>query len=237
MTESGIVVGDPSATGNVLTNDTDVDTGDSKTVTAVNGSALNVGVLVAGIYGTLTLCANGSWTYALNDADPDTNALAQGQAASDAFTYTVTDANGASSTTALAIAITGANDAPVAVDDANGSDLVIESGVNPGNTPFDGDPSASGNLLTNDTDVDTGDTRTVTAVEGLAPRSARLSQVLSERSSSTPTAPGPIRSTTTMTTPRRWARANRGRIDSLYDHRRQRRQLDGDALYHSPGHQ
>jgi VCBS repeat-containing protein len=154
--------------GNVLTNDTDPDSGDTRTVTAVNGSALNVGVLVAGIYGTLTLGANGSWTYALNDADPDTNALAQGQAATDAFTYTVTDASGATSSTALTIAITGANDAPVAVDDANGSDLVIESGVNPGNTPFAGDPSASGNLLANDTDVDAGDTRTVTAVEGLA---------------------------------------------------------------------
>ena len=128
VTESGIVVGDPSATGNVLTNDTDPDSGDTKTVTAVNGSALNVGVLVAGIYGTLTLGANGSWTYALNDADPDTNALAQGQAATDAFTYTVTDTLGATSSTALTIAITGANDAPMAVDDSNGSDAVIESG-------------------------------------------------------------------------------------------------------------
>ena len=113
VTESGIVAGDPSATGNVLTNDTDVDTGDSKTVIAVNGSALNVGQALVGLYGTLTLLANGSWSYALNNADPDTNALAQGQAVTDAFTYTVTDANGASSTAALTIAITGANDAPV----------------------------------------------------------------------------------------------------------------------------
>ena len=84
VTESGIVAGDPSATGNVLTNDTDVDTGDSKTVIAVNGSALNVGQALVGLYGTLTLLANGSWSYALNNADPDTNALAQGQAVTDA---------------------------------------------------------------------------------------------------------------------------------------------------------
>ena len=170
VTESGIVAGDPSATGNVLTNDTDPDTGDTKTVTAVNGSALNVGVLVAGIYGTLTLGANGSWTYALNDADPDTNALAQGQAATDAFTYTVTDANGATSSTALTIAITGANDAPVAVDDSNGSDLVIESGDQPRQYAVCRRSVGLRQLLTNDTDPDSGDTRTVTAVERLGAR-------------------------------------------------------------------
>ena len=169
VTENGVVAGDPSAAGNVLTNDTDPDSGDTKTVTAVNGSALNVGVLVAGIYGTLTLGANGSWSYALNDADPDTNALAQGQAANDAFSYTVSDANGATSSAALTIAITGANDAPVAVADSNGSDAVTESGViNPNNTPFAGDPSAAGNVLSNDTDPDSGDTKTVIAVNGLA---------------------------------------------------------------------
>ena len=67
----------------------------------------------SGIYGTLTLLADGSWSYALNNADPDTNALAQGQAVTDAFTYTVTDANGATSSAALTITITGGNDAPV----------------------------------------------------------------------------------------------------------------------------
>ena len=160
--ESGVVAGDPSAAGNVLTNDTDVDTGDTRTVTAVNGSALNVGQPLVGIYGTLTLLADGSWSYALNDADPDTNALAQGQVVTDAFTYTMADANGASSAAGLTITITGGNDAPVAVDDSNAGDAVTESGV------VVGDPSAAGNVLTNDTDVDTGDTRTVTAVNGSA---------------------------------------------------------------------
>ena len=84
------------------------------------------------------------------------------------FTYTVTDANGATSSTTLTITITGTNDAPVAVADTNGADAVTEAGVNPGNTPFAGDPSATGNVLTNDTDVDTGDTKTVSEVNGLA---------------------------------------------------------------------
>ena len=160
--------GDPSATGNVLTNDTDVDTGDTKTVSEVNGSAANVGTAVTGTYGSLTLNADGSWSYALDNADPQTQALAQGAPATDVFTYTVTDANGATSSTTLTITITGTNDAPVAVADTNGGDAVTEAGVNPGNTPFPGDPSATGNVLTNDTDVDTGDTKTVSEVNGSA---------------------------------------------------------------------
>jgi VCBS repeat-containing protein len=146
----------------VLTNDTDVDAGDGKTVTAVNGSALNVGAPLVGLYGTLTLGANGTWTYALDNADPDTNALAQGQIVSDVFSYTMSDANGATSTAALTITITGANDAPVAVADGSGGDAVIESGV------VVGDPSAAGNVLTNDTDPDSGDTKTVIEVNGAA---------------------------------------------------------------------
>ena len=58
------------------------------------------------------------------------------------FTYTVTDASGATSSTTLTITITGTNDAPVAVADTNASDAVTEAGVNPGNTPFAGDPLA-----------------------------------------------------------------------------------------------
>ncbi|MBR1270531.1 VCBS domain-containing protein, partial [Bradyrhizobium sp. AUGA SZCCT0222] len=160
--------GDPSATGNVLSNDTDVDTGATKTVAAVNGSAGNVGNAVAGTYGSMTINSNGSYTYTLNNADPDTQALAQGVLASEVFTYTVTDQFGATSSTTLTINITGTNDGPVAVADTNAGDAVTESGVNPGNTPFGGDPSATGNVLSNDTDVDTGATKTVAAVNGSA---------------------------------------------------------------------
>ena len=151
----GTVRGDPSATGNVLTNDTDVDSGDTRTVTAVNGFGRQRRASRSlGLYGTLTLGGRWHLELSLDNADPDTEALAQGQAATDAFTYTMTDANGATSTAALTITITGTNDAPVAVDDTNAGDAVIESGVNPNNTPFAGDPSATGNVLTNDTDVD-----------------------------------------------------------------------------------
>ena len=160
VTESGVnpgntaFAGDPSATGNVLTNDTDIDAGDTKTVTTTGS--------FTGTYGTLSLAANGTWTYTLNNADADTQALTQGQSVSDVFNYTMRDASGATSSSTLSITITGTNDAPVAVADTNAGDAVSESGVNPGNTAFAGDASATGNVLTNDTNVEAGDTKTVT---------------------------------------------------------------------------
>ena len=58
----------------------------------------------------------------------------------------------------VTITINGSNDTPAAAADNNAADPVTESGVNPGNTPFAGDPSAAGNVLTNDLDVDSGNT-------------------------------------------------------------------------------
>ena len=59
-----------------------------------------------------SLAANGSWTYTLNNADGDTNALAQGEAATDVFNYTITDGHGGTASSTLTINITGTNDAP-----------------------------------------------------------------------------------------------------------------------------
>src|SRR5205823_11649677 len=93
VTESGVnpantaFAGDPSATGNVLTNDTDVDTGDTKAVSAVNGSAANVGTAVTGTYGSLTLGANGDRKSAVEGYDADPNGLPQGAATTDVVTY------------------------------------------------------------------------------------------------------------------------------------------------------
>jgi hypothetical protein len=63
---------------------------------------------------------------------------------------------GATSTASLTVTIHGANDNPVAVADT--ADATEASGFNnqtPGVDP-------TGNVLTNDTDVDAGDTKTVT---------------------------------------------------------------------------
>lgn len=108
---------DSMALGNVLTNDTDADSalglGETKTVQKVNEQLGNVGIVVAGIYGSLTLTADGNYSYTLDDTKAETNALSLGQVAPDTFTYTVVDAHGASSaSTTLTIDITGSNDAP-----------------------------------------------------------------------------------------------------------------------------
>ena len=82
--------------------------------------------------------------------------------ATDSTGGTVTDTTSVSETVSITIA--PVNDAPVANPDTNGADAVVEAGVNPGNTPFPGDPDAAGNVLTNDTDVDPNETKTVVGV-------------------------------------------------------------------------
>ena len=141
----------------MLNNDLDVDSGDTKTVVAVNGEALNVGQPLAGTYGTLTLLANGSWSYALNNADPDTNALAQGQTATDVFTYTMADASGATSSASLTIAITGTNDAP---------DIILRSGdsATANLTETGAGLTTSGTMTVRDPDLTNAVTASVTAV-------------------------------------------------------------------------
>ncbi|MDP5237888.1 Ig-like domain-containing protein, partial [Uliginosibacterium sp. 31-16] len=101
-----------TATTGVLANDTDVDIGDSKTVSAVSFGATTgtVGSALTGTYGTLTLNANGSYSYSANTAAAE--ALGSGVTATDNFSYTVRDASGATSTTTLGFTVTGVNDAP-----------------------------------------------------------------------------------------------------------------------------
>ena len=98
---------DASVSGNVLTNDTDPEN-DTLTVS-------NPGTYV-GTYGTLTLAANGSYTYTPNAA---ADGLAAGETAQDVFSYTATDGT-ASDTANLTVTINGTNDAPTI--DAGGTD-------------------------------------------------------------------------------------------------------------------
>ena len=61
----------------------------------------------------MALEQDGTWTYTLHNADRDTNALAQGEAATDTFQVRVADEFGASDTETIMVTVTGANDAPV----------------------------------------------------------------------------------------------------------------------------
>ena len=105
LVEAGLGTGgDAFATGNVLANDTDPDTADGDLqVTAVGTGA--PGVAFAGTYGSVTIAANGDYTYILNNADADTHALVNGDFEFDVFSYLMTDAHGATSAADLTIEV------------------------------------------------------------------------------------------------------------------------------------
>ena len=80
-----------------------------------DGDALTVtGGIFTGTYGTLTLNANGTYSYTLFAS---AQALAQGENVQDSFNYTVSDNDG-SDTGTLVFHIAGLNDAPIANPDA-----------------------------------------------------------------------------------------------------------------------
>ncbi|MCJ1886426.1 VCBS domain-containing protein [Pseudomonas sp. LA21] len=158
---------DPS--GNVLDNDSDVDAvdlGETKAVDSVRtgsefatGTAGSLGVELRGTYGWLTLNADGSYHYRLDNSDPRVQALrSAADQLTDDFTYAVIDTAGAQDLATLRITIHGANDTPVAQND---NVIAIEKGGRDNNLPGF---NPSGNVLANDSDVDAGDTLVVTGV-------------------------------------------------------------------------
>ena len=125
-------------TGNILTNDTDVD-GDTLTVTKVtiNGTDYPVGTPIVLTEGTLTVNADGSYTF-----EPATGFSGDVPM----VTYTVTDGT-TTDTANLDLFVSPVNEAPVATDDA---------------VTANEDGTTTGNLLTNDTDADAGTTLVIT---------------------------------------------------------------------------
>ncbi len=104
--------GTPTATGNVLANDTDLDAGDTKTLTVVNGQAISGSTVINGVYGTLTVATDGSYSYALDNTKTATNLLAKGAVVNEVFNYTMQDGKGLSSSSQLTVQVSGTNDAP-----------------------------------------------------------------------------------------------------------------------------
>jgi len=100
------ILEDQSITGNVLDNDTDIDRGDTLTVTHVNGTALVNGVLeiVLPSGAKVTVHEDGSYTYDTNGAFLGLN---DGQKGDDSFTYSVSDGNGGVDTATVDICIDG----------------------------------------------------------------------------------------------------------------------------------
>jgi VCBS repeat-containing protein len=98
-----------------------------------------------GVYGTLYLKADGSYRYVLDNADTDTQALAQGEEASEVFAYTVANGTGAANeaSATLTVHLKGTNDAPVATAEVVTLDPATLGGI-----------SVSGTLADNISDPD-----------------------------------------------------------------------------------
>ena len=138
-----------AAEGNILANDTDVD-GENLTIKEIAGQAVNEGpTVIDGMYGTLTVNANGAYTYVLNNDDPAVQGLGEGDTLSESFAYTATDGDADASST-LTITINGTNGLPVANADVN---TVTEPAT-----------GATGNVLANDVIAD-GSPLHVTEIE------------------------------------------------------------------------
>ncbi|MDO8252735.1 MAG: VCBS domain-containing protein, partial [Rhodoferax sp.] len=101
VSEDGVL----SASGNVLANDHDVDAG---TTLRVNSPGA-----YAGSYGSLSLAADGSYTYALANGSAAVQSLGRGQQVTDRFSYAATDGLASAAATTLQVTVQGRNDAPV----------------------------------------------------------------------------------------------------------------------------
>ncbi len=181
-TANGTAGSNPS--GNVLTNDSDVDAGDTMNVSGVaagtqSSASGNVGAAVAGAYGSIQINSNGSYSYTVDNSNATVQALRlTTDTITDIFTYSVQDASGTTSTTQITITIQGQNDAPVGISD-NGD--AYESG---GTSNGTAGSNSTGNVITNDVEYDSGDTTTVSGVQ--AGIQSSTSEVLAA------TSPGPM---------------------------------------------
>ncbi|MDY6983297.1 MAG: cadherin-like domain-containing protein, partial [Pseudomonadota bacterium] len=116
------------------------------------GDPGNAGVPFATTYGGITINANGSYVYTLNNALYEIQSLAEDDTLQDEVEFTVKNASGTFATATITINIDGTNDAPVARND---SASIVKTGSTVG-----------GDVFLNDTDVDNDDVMTVTLVGG-----------------------------------------------------------------------
>ncbi|PUE41085.1 S-layer family protein, partial [Limnohabitans sp. 2KL-51] len=155
-----------NASGSVLSNDvgatprvTGIQKISDSTATAVSaGTTGSTGTSIAGQYGTLVIGADGSYVYTVDNTNTTVQSLkGSTNTLTEVFTYTANDGTGAK-TANLVVTVQGANDAPVAVTDVASA---TEAGGSANGTPG---VNPTGNVLTNDTDVDQADTKAVSAI-------------------------------------------------------------------------
>tara|TARA_R110000787_G_scaffold53276_1_gene124963 strand:- start:712 stop:3516 length:2805 start_codon:yes stop_codon:yes gene_type:complete len=93
--------------------DTDVDLGDTLRIVSINNQSVSLGTTasngtqLAGLYGVLTIGADGSYAYDLDDSNPLLASLNTGEELNEVFNYTVSDSSGAESSSTLTITVNG----------------------------------------------------------------------------------------------------------------------------------
>ena len=143
----------------IANNDTDADDSASLVVSAIRtggveggGTAGTVGSALTGTYGTLTLNADGSYSYVADQAAAD--ALDANDTATDVFNYTLSDGT-ATDTATITITVTGINDPVVATNDTGSVNEDATLTVSDG----------SGDIIANnDTDADDSASLVVSAI-------------------------------------------------------------------------
>ena len=161
--------GTVSATGYLLDNDTQG--ADGATVTSVGDASVAAtgSTDIAGQYGTLTIAADGSYTYALNNASPTVQHLTTGETLSETFSYTLTDGDGDTATAALTVTINGSDDGVTLTGIGNeaGDLTVSESALADGSAPDADALAQSGTFTVSAADgLDTLSVENVTVISG-----------------------------------------------------------------------
>ncbi|MFP8781502.1 VCBS domain-containing protein, partial [Hydrogenophaga sp. RWCD_12] len=132
-----------TVTGGVKTNDTNGDGTPAQNTTALSGSP-------TGSYGTVSLNADGTYTYTLDNVNTTVQQLAPGETLAETYTYVLTDKDGDTSTATLTITITGTDDLPAAVNDTVGiteDNATVTGGVKTNDTNGDGTPAQNTTAL------------------------------------------------------------------------------------------
>jgi VCBS repeat-containing protein len=85
------------------------------TISDIDSPSQFVAATLAGLYGTLTLNASGSWTYVLNNANPVVDGLSNGNSLSDSFTVFAADGTAQQ----VLITVTGSDDVRTGTNNAD----------------------------------------------------------------------------------------------------------------------
>ncbi|WP_159779080.1 VCBS domain-containing protein, partial [Flavobacterium sp. 9AF] len=126
-----------AVTGNLVTNDTDATSGDTKTISEVHGYTSFVGTAYNTTYGTITVQSNGAYSYTVNVNNPTVRGLKNGVNITDIIAYKVRDNVGNFDYGYLTVTINGVTEPPIATDNTNS----VTVGTN---------TTATGNVVTDD---------------------------------------------------------------------------------------